>query len=392
MPAVDEPAVFTSGLRKQVDAANIERELARLWETAGAAEEGTAPSTTRACLLNLIALCTREKHATMAARTAGLLVGTHPSRSLVVTAYPQDPSPSMESWVAAHCSLMPGGAAQVCCEQISLLVRGDAVRFLPATLSTLLVPDLPTFLWLPDDIPVAVDILARIAELSDKVLLDTASLSDLTASVPILHDLLKRSRDTAFGDLAWARLSGWREAVASLFDDPEAAALLPSVGRVKASYTREKGPGEALLLCGWLASRLGWEPSRRVSKKQGGMLLLLDKTQQRQDMKPPQVEFDLVPETGPPGCEEGLLSVTVEVVDGRQGAAFRVRPGETPRSLTAAAERVAIQPSTRIHRTGDSEMEVLMCQALESTVREPSWEAAFTSVTRALSIPLEESS
>ena len=61
-------------------------------------------------------------------------------------------------------------------------------------------------------------------------------------------------------DLAWLRTIAWRERLAGSFADPSRAGLLDGLRRI---YVRHHHGSivSALLLTGWLASRLGWIPS-----------------------------------------------------------------------------------------------------------------------------------
>jgi hypothetical protein len=60
-------------------------------------------------------------------------------------------------------------------------------------------------------------------------------------------------------DLARLRSTPWRERVASTFDP---AQWRPELGRIDAVKVRHHSQSAVagLLFCGWLASRLGWEP------------------------------------------------------------------------------------------------------------------------------------
>ena len=66
-------------------------------------------------------------------------------------------------------------------------------------------------------------------------------------------------------DLAWLRSTPWRERIAMSFDPP---ALRPELGRITGVAVRHHPESEvaALLLVGWLASRLGWTPGAMVRR------------------------------------------------------------------------------------------------------------------------------
>jgi hypothetical protein len=62
----------------------------------------------------------------------------------------------------------------------------------------------------------------------------------------------------------WGRLLNWREMAAQFFDAPALRPYLDRIGRVTVDFALNERGGvnraQALLLAGWLASRLKWEP------------------------------------------------------------------------------------------------------------------------------------
>jgi glucose-6-phosphate dehydrogenase assembly protein OpcA len=127
----------------------------------------------------------------------------------------------------------------------------------------LVVTDLATLVWSPHGHPEAVD---ELLELAQTVLVD--SLDE-----PSWRDALERAcalRKRAYVvDLAWLRSTPWRERVAAAFDSP---AMRPELGRIEKVAVRHHPDSTiaAMLLVGWLGSRLGWEVSPLAAK--GGAL------------------------------------------------------------------------------------------------------------------------
>ncbi len=118
----------------------------------------------------------------------------------------------------------------------------------------LVVTDLATLLWSPHGYPDAVDTLL---ELAQAVLVD--SLDD-----PSWREAIGRAcelRKSAYVvDLAWLRSTPWRERVAAAFDSPTMRAELASIETVAVRHHPDSTVA-AMLLVGWLASRLGWKLS-----------------------------------------------------------------------------------------------------------------------------------
>ena len=115
-----------------------------------------------------------------------------------------------------------------------------------------------TVVWSPHGHPEAVDALLHLAQV---VLVDSVNEPDSAAAVARAREL---AREAYVVDLAWLRSTPWRERVAATFDP---AAWRDELGRIDSVVVRHQ-PQSAiagLLFCGWLASRLGWEPGSLVA-------------------------------------------------------------------------------------------------------------------------------
>jgi len=127
----------------------------------------------------------------------------------------------------------------------------------------LVVTDLTTLLWSPHGHPEAVDALL---ELSQAVLVD--SLDDPSWREAIARACALRERAYVV-DLAWLRSMPWRERVAAAFDSPAMRSELQRIETVAVRHHPDSTVA-AMLLVGWLGSRLGWEVSRLSTN--GGVL------------------------------------------------------------------------------------------------------------------------
>ena len=134
-------------------------------------------------------------------------------------------------------------------------------------LAPLLLPDLPTVLWLPDPA----------APVPDPLLLERAEqiLVDSTGDGVSLRSLVSLAGSARVHDLTWGRLEFWRAATAAAFEPPERRELLPRVTDLEVRYEGD-GLTPALLLAGWIshASRLapredraGWRTCPRAHRE-----------------------------------------------------------------------------------------------------------------------------
>lgn len=237
-----------------VDVSALARELRRLWEE-NADADGAAgrPVITRACTRNLVALAGGPEGAERATRLVAALASLHPTRAFVVEERADDPG-RLEAHLLAHCAIRAGGR-HVCCEQISLSVGRAARRRAAGTILPLLVPDLPVFVWVlgaPDwDDP----LLARLLDVADRLVIDSR-VSDDPAGLVCGLSRANREDSWAPGDFEWSRLSSWREAVASLFDEPSTAALPARLAQVRVRYGAGGSTVGAALLAGWSLDRI----------------------------------------------------------------------------------------------------------------------------------------
>ncbi len=116
----------------------------------------------------------------------------------------------------------------------------------------LVVSDLPTLLWSPHGHQEVMDDLLGLAQ---AVLIDSID-------EPVWREAVERARalsERAYVvDLAWLRSTPWRERIATAFDPPDLRRELALIEGLTIHHHPESTIA-AILLVGWLASRLGWE-------------------------------------------------------------------------------------------------------------------------------------
>jgi glucose-6-phosphate dehydrogenase assembly protein OpcA len=170
----------------------------------------------------------------------------------------------------------------------------------------LVVTDLPTVLWSPHGHAEAVDSLVPLAQV---VLLDTVDEPDVREGLQRARSLSER---VYVVDLAWLRSTPWRERVAATFDPDH---LRPDLATISAVTIRHHPESEAaaMLLIGWLASRLRWQ----VAPLLGRNGALVGSAHGRRQ----EVALRLEPE--PRQSVRGLAGLTLETAAGRHLALDR---------------------------------------------------------------------
>lgn len=251
------------------DPAGIEREL----ERRVLAASGTG---TRASLCNLVIVHRREEPGPVESALEGML-GKRPARIVRVERGNAGPS---RVFVSARCSAgIPDRA--VCFEEIVIQDGEDGLGRDPGYWTPLLIRHLPVYLWwLEETGPLAGD-AARLQEVADRLLVDTAFREERgeepRAALARLAALAGSSPELS--DFSWQRVLPLRRWTARLFDPPENRARLEKIEGVSLNGGRRS---EALLLFLWLASRLGWRLERPegVPMPEEGSDRFLDRSEQ----------------------------------------------------------------------------------------------------------------
>jgi len=235
------------------DAPALERDLRGMWKAASA----NRGPVYRAALANLIVPLSPGD----SDRIGPVLVDVtrrHPARLFRVE---RRASASAERGLRAHatalCHLRPGGGL-VCSEQISLSWDDPSGPLVASAIASLLVGDLPAVLLElnQDQDPPWQEKLARIAD----VRIVDSNLAPGAKEYPRVWGRRPGRDRGPVRDIAWARLTPWREILAEAFDRPEAARAIASIQDVTIHHRGPEPPPGAWLLAGWLASRLSWTP------------------------------------------------------------------------------------------------------------------------------------
>ncbi len=228
----------------------IEKSLAALWADDVA---------TRASLVNL-AIYSEDRDSLKAnSELISALTRQHACRALLINANPNSPEAHVRAWINAHCHVTRAGAKQVCCEQISFQIDGAARSFLPNIVFAHLDSDLPLFLWWQGEFDPA--LCREVWGWVDRLIYDNRDWSNPRAQFAFLKSSILEPRlRVALCDLDWTRIVYLRQGIAQLFDHPSAAAQVHQISRVEIIH-HPVARSTALLLAGWLAAQLDWNPA-----------------------------------------------------------------------------------------------------------------------------------
>lgn len=170
----------------------------------------------------------------------------HPMRVIVLVAVPEAAKPRLDAEIRVGAD---AGASDV----IVLRAYGAVCSGLESLVNGLLLPDAPVVVWWPGEAPElpGADPLGRIAQrrITDSAALQADAFTDRV--------LAYTPGDT---DLAWTRLTRWREYLAAILDQPDfgPVASVEVVGGPDSPSTR--------ILAAWLELALGVPTSCRLER------------------------------------------------------------------------------------------------------------------------------
>src|SRR5437868_5019792 len=261
-------------IAKGIDAARLEKELNAVWAEMSASKgDGQGAGVVRACVLNLIVYVAGQEERAEVDELLEAVVERHPCRAIVLVADRAASEARLDAYVSTRCQLSAPGAKRVCGEQVTIEAAGPLVETASTAVAPLLVPDVPVFLWWKD-IPQHEDkLFDRLAEMADRVVIDSAFFDSPHKDMLRLAEILKTGR-LRLSDLNWGRLTSWRSLVASFWDVADYRESLAQIVKVGIEYdppdhAHDEIAPKALLALGWIASCLGWEVAQGSSMETG---------------------------------------------------------------------------------------------------------------------------
>ncbi|HEY7802278.1 MAG TPA: glucose-6-phosphate dehydrogenase assembly protein OpcA [Dehalococcoidia bacterium] len=233
-----------------VDPARIEEEFSKIWsETAG----GSEASSIRLRVLNFVAFAHDAGDIERFDRVMRLLPQRHPCRAMLALATPEQRT--LEAAISARCWRTASGGRHVCAEEVRLTGGAAQQQELASAVLGLLVPELPVVIWLMDSPELGGRMSRQLMETADRMIFDTAGEPE---SGHIFDHVLQAGRqyEVELSDIAWGRVATWRALIAQFFDG-EGLKQLSQIQSIEIESGGSSLSTEALLLAGWLVSRLG---------------------------------------------------------------------------------------------------------------------------------------
>lgn len=269
----------------------------------------------RANTLNLVAAAPSLDIAEMILTTVSQLRDFLPSRTIIVINDPTLTRP--KTW---HVDLQINETSTgddtpgILFETITFWTDQSSAGALSSVVSPLLIAELPTFLWWPSGEFIDNAIFEDLALISDRLVFDSARLGNDAHAVADYRTLIDDEDDPLVGDFTWLRLAPWRQLVAQFFDSVDTRKSLDNIQSVSIAYAQERrdrgsGFAAALLICGWLGSRLGWEVIEPLEpRKAGGWTAFMAATDDTGRAR--EIDIRLTPDATP-GAKFSLRSLEI---------------------------------------------------------------------------------
>ncbi|MGI8413683.1 MAG: glucose-6-phosphate dehydrogenase assembly protein OpcA [Solirubrobacteraceae bacterium] len=211
-------------------------------------------------VLNLVVIVDREWKGEIANRLAR--VGRyHASRTVLCSV--QDGRRSLDARAVMSYE-EPAGELGVMREQVEIDLGPEHLPGLENIVDPVVVSELPTVLWSPHGHEEAVQALTSIV---DVMLIDSDDGLEPTPALTRAFELLHSAYVV---DLAWLRSTPWRERLAASFDRPRRRRALERISEIEVRH-HPSSTASALLLAGWLASRLRWDAQSLDARRETGL-------------------------------------------------------------------------------------------------------------------------
>jgi glucose-6-phosphate dehydrogenase assembly protein OpcA len=224
----------------------ILHDLSAMWMNLAKQDAGAHAGMLRACSLTLVVLAAPGEDAAALGETLAAIMPRHPARAIVIRL---GGSEGAFAGVTAQCWMPFGQRREICSEQIEITAAENALDDIASVLGPIAAPDLPLILWCRGHGLLGLPSFRRLAALATRVLVDSAQSTDPKAAIRMLAEL---GRGVPIGDLAWTRLTRWREMLAGVFENTQYTERIPEITNLEITYGGAAAPVEAYYMGAWL--------------------------------------------------------------------------------------------------------------------------------------------
>ncbi|MFN8534653.1 MAG: glucose-6-phosphate dehydrogenase assembly protein OpcA [Dehalococcoidia bacterium] len=345
----DYTALWNQPLSSTIGVEDVLAELAR--QASRTLRAGPAAT---ARLNNLVVVSADAVVARRADEALRGLEHAHPSRLVHLRLASNGPD-GVRAVPSVRCHVVGEGRSPLFFESVEIDVGGPAVRHLAEIVAPVLEADLPAIVWWVGQAPLDDPAFAGLLGLVDRLIVDSATFA--SGGLRALTDFLPAR--LPISDLAWGRLRGWRDVVATLFDRPPLDRLVRQIDSIEVGNAGASV--ESRLLIGWLAARLGWQVARPPAAGNQGQGVLV---------RPgARIPVRLVGEDGSAGVRRIVL-----VAGGFQATVSADEDGQALISLTHAGRAGSVRHERLVVPSDGA----TVMREMVRTGRDWEWEAAMS--------------
>jgi len=355
-----------SGDGERVSVDGISRELNRLWaDISRQVEEQQGHVPLRTTILTLVVVARGRLEMRQAHEALRGLAEQLPSRAIVIEV--GKPGTPFDAAISANCRMLAAGRA-TCYEVIEIRAPSDRLEALPSLLVPLELYDVPSFMWWVGDVDFESAGFRRLTQSAERIIIDSSRFDAAPDALADFEAFLEGDTICTGTDLNWARSTSWRELIAQSFDHPLTQGLLDRVQRVEIGFD-PSAEAQAMLIAGWLATRLNWSISEATQSRNETTLRLRSRTG---DV--------IVTLTNTSAAGVGLRSVRILAGSGSRSARIAVRRRSD--DLAAVSVEVAgIPRQERVVRDRQPTLHELIGQELLVHTRDPVFDEALDFVS-----------
>ena len=232
----------------------ILHDLANLWVTLGKqGQPETGMGVLRACSLNLVVVAEESDDFQALGETVAALMPEHPARAITIRLRAAAGA-ELESRVFSQCWMPFGQRRQICCEQIEILASQETLQDALSLAAAVAAPDLPVLVWCRSERLVERPDFRKLLQGAGRVVVDSTRFADAKLALARLAQL--SAEGVPIGDLAWTRLTRWREMLAQSFENRERRARLAGGVQARVTYAGTAAPVTARYMGAWLVESL----------------------------------------------------------------------------------------------------------------------------------------
>jgi glucose-6-phosphate dehydrogenase assembly protein OpcA len=299
---------------QDTDPGRIEASLRELLRVRHAENEALAP----ARVLNMVVIVERDWKGEIANRLER--AGRYHASRMVLCAVEEGRT---ELDATASVTYEDEGAAGfgVMREQVEIDLGPQHLDALQTIVDPVLISEMPTVLWSPHGHS---DAVRALLPLIDVILLDSDDMEAPTEAFQRATELIEHAYIV---DLAWLRTTPWRERMAASFDLSQRLGALWKMTELEVRH-QESSTASALLLAGWLVSRLGWERTTLQARGRGELRGRTSREDGAVDLNLTTLDQDVPGLAGVSVCCDGGVSLSLQRGAGGLDARERDSEGE----------------------------------------------------------------